>query len=703
MKKLYVIMLLVFVWGIASAQNWLHYNFSMMKSHSKIVFIILFLGFTLTANSQKRFQRTFGASAFGGFSGLGDTTITIVKTDSLGTPQWVKTYGWPNTLNDGFPLMQTSDGGYLIGGDLDVHNSGIPILIKIDSAGNMLWNKPSQMFDNPVQKTMDGGYASVRSGWICKADSAFNIQWARYYNGYLGTSVQGGEQTTDGGYIMAGITQIIPGDDDVMVTKTDSLGKTQWSKIFRGTGEDVTSEQHCALQTQDGGYIIYGHTSSFGVGGFDLFLIKIDNTGNVQWTRTYGGIYGDFAVDMKVVNGGEGYILTGFTNGFEPPPYQHSRRTFLIRIDGSGNVMWGKMYGDVINNPWNGDDRVGSLVKTADNGFLLSGSTQNFGATVYASWLIKTDVNGVSDGCHEKPCNLNTTVPNWIINPGYGDTVWTCTTYNPVTIVQGTLPITDTLLFCHPPCMATVTCIPTTCGLHNGSATATVSGGTSPFTYVWSPLGQNTQTITGLYPISYTCTVTDTMGVSCHSSCTVSQSSASALTATLTPTSASCYTCVNGSASASVNGGTPPYTYSWSNGTTTQTATGLQPSNYTVTITDSLGCSHTATVTVSFVGGINEIDFSNSISIYPNPTSGVLQIQANSYQLIANSQIEIYNVMGEKIYEQAISDIGTANSGNNSNGLSLITINLSAARSDIYFLQLKTDNGIANKKIVISK
>lgn len=151
----------------------------------------------------------------------------------------------------------------------------------------------------------------------------------------------------------------------------------------------------------------------------------------------------------------------------------------------------------------------------------------------------------------------------------------------------------------------------------NGTITANPTSGTGPYTYLWAPGGQTTQTINGLCVGSYTVTVTDASG--CTGTATYTITQPPALTSTASSTPAAC-TSNNGTATASPGGGVGPYTYSWSpGGATTITATGLAPGIYTVTVTDANGCTTTATTTVANTGGItSSITASGNILCFGN-------------------------------------------------------------------------------------
>lgn len=174
--------------------------------------------------------------------------------------------------------------------------------------------------------------------------------------------------------------------------------------------------------------------------------------------------------------------------------------------------------------------------------------------------------------------------------------------------VNYTVTVTDalgcssnkTVTITQPPNLTlTTSVVPTSCGLSNGSGTATAGGGTPGYTYSWAG-GQTTSSATGLAAGTYTMILTDANGCTRTSSVTVAASTS--VSATTSATNAICGT-NNGTATVNPSGGAPGYTYSWSNGQTTATATGLAVGNYSVTVTDAFGCSFTTTANVNVIGG----------------------------------------------------------------------------------------------------
>jgi len=254
------------------------------------------------------------------------------------------------------------------------------------------------------------------------------------------------------------------------------------------------------------------------------------------------------------------------------------------------------------------------------------------------------------------------------------------------------------------------------CGTCNdGSATANVVGGMWPYTYVWSPTSGSTQTIGNLLPGTYSVCVTDGLGCTACSFATVGTGTCSASFNLYPDTILHTYIAVNTAAGAA------PLTYSWNWGDGSPASSGPTPSHtYTVagtyniclSIIDATGCTNTfcqsyyllkTTNTMIYVNvisaptGIDESFDNTSISVFPNPTTGEFTV----YGLRSAVQIKVYNMVGEKIYQSLVNSHLSLGNPPMTNAPMTIDISLpSGLGQGIYFLQVKTNNGTAVKKII---
>jgi hypothetical protein len=337
-----------------------------------------------------------GGYALAGYTdsyGAGQCDFWLVKTDSSGNVLWSRTYGGAN--GDGaHAVVQTGDGGYALAGLTYSFGAGGADfwLVKTDSAGTVLWNKTyggaNDDYSLSMVETGDGGYAlagytdSYGAGgsdvWLVKTDGAGNVQWSRTYGGTHSDAAYSLVQTVDGGYALAGTTSSFgAGLEDFWLVKTDSSGIMQWSQTYGGTGYD---RAYSLVQTGDGGYALAGWTGSFGAGLEDFWLVKTDSSGNVLWSRTYGGANEDIARAV-VQTGDGGYALAGYTDSYGAGGYDF----WLVKTDCAGVMEWSQTYGGASS------DLAYSVVETGD-GYALASATYSFGAGLEDFWLVKTDV-----------------------------------------------------------------------------------------------------------------------------------------------------------------------------------------------------------------------------------------------------------------------------------------------------------------------
>jgi len=189
------------------------------------------------------------------------------------------------------------------------------------------------------------------------------------------------EICADGGYITTGVTSSYgAGSYDAWVIKVNSSGEKVWTKTIGGSGDDGS---HSINRTTNGNYIIGGYTGSKGMGNEDMYLIKIDDNGNVIWDKTYGGFGTDVGREAIETSDG-GYALIGYSNS-SPAQYFD---VLLIRTDSDGNELWRKRYGG------GAFDNGYSLKQTADGGFIILGKTYSYGNGDSDAFLVKTDASG---------------------------------------------------------------------------------------------------------------------------------------------------------------------------------------------------------------------------------------------------------------------------------------------------------------------
>jgi hypothetical protein len=324
-----------------------------------------------------------------------NTLILIIPI--LGFGQGFQNTFGGDSLDMGYSVQQTNDGGYVLTGSTNSYGNGDSdvYLIKTDGNGDSLWTRTfggeNQDYCNSVQQTTDGGYiitgrtesygAGNKDVYLIKTDGNGDSLWTKTFGGTSfdnGISVQ---QTNDGGYIILGGTESYgAGNRDIYLIKTDGNGDSLWTKTFGGASQDFGN---FVKQTNDGGYIVTGVTESYGAGNKDAYLIKTDASGDSLWTKTFGGSKFDLGNSVQQTNDG-GYIVTGRTASFGAG----SLDVYLIKTDGNGDSLWAKTFGG------SSFDLGFSVQQTTDGGYIIIGGTDSYGNGDRDFYLIKTDVNG---------------------------------------------------------------------------------------------------------------------------------------------------------------------------------------------------------------------------------------------------------------------------------------------------------------------
>jgi len=186
--------------------------------------------------------------------------------------------------------------------------------------------------------------------------------------------------TSDGGYVAVGLTRSFgEGDDDIYLVRIDATGSVLWTQTYGGPETDNGWSVHESA----GGLVIAGFTESFGMGGFDCYLIRTDLEGEMQWSKTFGGEHNDRCWALLPASDG-GYVLVGETTSFG----SGAEDCYLIKTDAAGNEVWSKTFGGEKG------DRCFSITQADDGGFLLAGQTYSEGAGDRDVYLVKTDASG---------------------------------------------------------------------------------------------------------------------------------------------------------------------------------------------------------------------------------------------------------------------------------------------------------------------
>ena len=298
-----------------------------------------------------------------------------------------------------YSFQSTDNGGFIVAGrTFSVGVGGWDSYItRLNSNGDTLWFKTygNTQYDEfqDVDTTSDGGFIAVGHTWtsdwagnvyVVRTDANGVVIWSKEYGGAIGLSDKGYSirETSDGGFIVCGTTSTYgAGSDDVYVLKINSTGALTWSAVIGTSGVNEAGRE--VQQTSDGGYIVAGYTDGLGTSFYDVYLIKLNSAGTVQWKKTYGGSSYDFAYTVQQTTDG-GFVLGATTNSFGAGNWD----AYLIKTDASGTLQWSKTYG------MSGEDRVQCARQTSDGGYILCGRSSSFGSGNFDATLHKTDANG---------------------------------------------------------------------------------------------------------------------------------------------------------------------------------------------------------------------------------------------------------------------------------------------------------------------
>ena len=290
----------------------------------------------------------YAVAGYTNSKGSGSRDFWVLKLNSTGRIVWEKTVGGSRG-DRAYSIIQTSDDGYAVAGYTHSKGSGGSDfwVLKLNSAGTEVWEKTfgGAMGDGArsIIQTSDDGYAVAghtyskgRGGsdfWVLKLNSAGTEVWNETFGGTDVDFARSIIQTSDGGYAVAGYTYSKgSGGSDFWVLKLNSAGTKIWDKTFGGARNDVA---YSIIQTSDGGYAVAGETNSKGSGSWDVWVLKLNNTGTKIWDKTFGGSSGDRAYSIIQTSDG-GYAVAGYT-------YSKGRGKndfWVLKLDTHGNQLW---------------------------------------------------------------------------------------------------------------------------------------------------------------------------------------------------------------------------------------------------------------------------------------------------------------------------------------------------------------------------
>ncbi|WP_026450924.1 T9SS type A sorting domain-containing protein [Aequorivita capsosiphonis] len=325
---------------------------------------------------------------------------------------WQKTIGGTNSdmLSS---IIETSDGGYLVGGTSESDISGEKSenskggkdywILKLDTTGNIVWQKTygGDADDGlgTFKQTSDGGYimgGTSKSGisgdktedsrgkadyWMLKLDSNGNIEWQKTYGGNEYDKLVAIVETNDGGYLVAGqSSSAVSGDrtvsrnglPDAWVLKLDSSGAIVWQKSYGSTDYNFACNLSGLAKTNDGGFILSSDLIIFQSQNFPFWVLKIDASGNEIWDRTIKGDKIDWFPKINSNPDGS-YIIAGISNSdaYEDKTENAIDESFdywVLKLDETGTIVWQNTIGGAGQ-----EGGVGAMSQTTDGGYLICG------------------------------------------------------------------------------------------------------------------------------------------------------------------------------------------------------------------------------------------------------------------------------------------------------------------------------------------
>src|SRR5256712_858542 len=370
---------------------------------------------------------TAGAVATPNSKTVSEPAATVVRVDSSGNIQSQTQYQFTSyPYSTPLDLIRpTSDGGAIFAGNAQfgcpsTGQTSCALIVKLDSNANVQWSNDLQYsttcsagpatspFD--LQQTSDGGFvvagyayapACTYSPFVAKLSSTGQIQWQHLFadQNTPYSTAYAVRQTYDGGYVVAGGIDYYNSSSTVtskiLVFKLDTSGALVWQHNYL-VGTDSYPES-LAL-TSDGGFIVSGSVAIETATGYtsSVLLLKLDSTGSPQFAKTYApsGSISDLAITGVQQTSDGGYAFSGYY--FQNTVYDE--RAWLVKTDSAGKVQWDRTFGADVQYS---SRKFYSFQQTSDGGFIAAGSTNQFNSGDNSLWLVKTDSNGNIAGCND--------------------------------------------------------------------------------------------------------------------------------------------------------------------------------------------------------------------------------------------------------------------------------------------------------------
>jgi hypothetical protein len=319
----------------------------------------------------------------GGYALFGnseDYYAYLMKMDGSGNFMWDKSL--PSPGNVGHCVRETSDHGLIMASESPYGLHDFPIFTKVDSLGNVQWHAPMESLYTAysIALSHDNGYVGTGSGdnriTVFKFSSGGFLLWTKTYGDSLYSAGQSIKRTTDNGFIVAGsrCTQLHDGNYDIFLMKIDAQGGLQWLRTFGGPYQDNGCS---AIQTRDGGFVVAGFVTVDTAGKSEIYLVKTDANGNTKWKKGYFP-----CIRTRWCSNG---ICETSDGGFAICGSAYSKAC-IIKVSSNGTYKWSKSFNDDVL------ETADDIVTTTDGELVVAGTAYGDDESCFA--LIKTDSRG---------------------------------------------------------------------------------------------------------------------------------------------------------------------------------------------------------------------------------------------------------------------------------------------------------------------